>query len=449
MSIIKKDLNDNDVANSNPTIGYFPARTNPKEDAFDWDVAKGIVVRNLYNKMVLKELQVNKSDVEPYDAFKDLCKEAFLQRLDEPKIWKHIESMYFSSDAFFEIAPECLLFKILPKFTSSKNPLGDLFSSLMQGHYISNPERINRNFLEKQIVSTLRSKYVLREHTGSRYSKGIEEVPYLPFLQKLFCKDINFLSEHPKYLIQNLEEFLKMYGYLYTSQLALNIDGITEEPFVRPVYFILENETASVERTDLVKNGHQGVLKSIGLIFPYLTMSEAIQDTTGKKNRVPLWDLLKKLTDEDVSSLQKYAEAFAEQREITFDYDTTNSEGVYWLKALLELSCKQFESGESRESAHSKFIRSTEVELCNTFVRNRGRVGKILALNQDYLSLLTNLCIGQKNRLRFHDLLEGFKARGVYFDKQTQQVLIKFYERVGNVERMSDSGDAVYVRKTV
>ena len=47
------------------------------------------------------------------------------------------------------------------------------------------------------------------------------------------------------------------------------------------------------------------------------------------------------------------------------------------------------------------------------------------------------------------ELLEEFKSRGVYFDKKTQQSLIGFYERVGNVERMSDSGDAVYVRKTI
>jgi DNA phosphorothioation-dependent restriction protein DptG len=70
-------------------------------------------------------------------------------------------------------------------------------------------------------------------------------------------------------------------------------------------------------------------------------------------------------------------------------------------------------------------------------------------MNQDYLTLLTNLAIGENQRLRFSDLLKEFEARGVYFDKKTQQALIKFYERVGNVERMSDSGDAVYVRKTI
>jgi DNA phosphorothioation-dependent restriction protein DptG len=51
--------------------------------------------------------------------------------------------------------------------------------------------------------------------------------------------------------------------------------------------------------------------------------------------------------------------------------------------------------------------------------------------------------------MQFHDLTDGFKSRGVFFDKQSEQALINFYERIGNIERMSDSGDAVYVRKTV
>jgi len=229
----------------------------------------------------------------------------------------------------------------------------------------------------------------------------------------------------------------------------LNIGGFTDEPFVRPVYFILENETASVERTDLVKKGHQSVSKSLGLIFPYLTMSEAIQDVAGQGRRIPIWSLLKQLGSEDADALKTYAEAFAEQRQIEFSYDSSISEAEYWLNALMQLSSKQFDPGESRASAHAKFLKSTETELCSTFVRSRGRVGKILVMNQDYLSLLTNLCIGQNERLRFHDLLDEFSARGVYFDKRTQQALIRFYERVGNVERMSDSGDAVYVRKTV
>jgi DNA phosphorothioation-dependent restriction protein DptG len=52
-------------------------------------------------------------------------------------------------------------------------------------------------------------------------------------------------------------------------------------------------------------------------------------------------------------------------------------------------------------------------------------------------------------KLRLHELMTAFEQRGFYLDNQSRQILVAFYERMGNVERMSDSGDAVYVRKTV
>jgi DNA phosphorothioation-dependent restriction protein DptG len=63
--------------------------------------------------------------------------------------------------------------------------------------------------------------------------------------------------------------------------------------------------------------------------------------------------------------------------------------------------------------------------------------------------LLTNLCIGESEKLRLHELLIEFQKRGVFFDKSSEECLIDLFERMGNVERMSDSGDAVYVKKTI
>lgn len=93
----------------------------------------------------------------------------------------------------------------------------------------------------------------------------------------------------------------------------------------------------------------------------------------------------------------------------------------------------------------------TEVEknMAADFVQVRGRSGRVLVLTQDHIILLTNLVVGHQVKLRFHELILGFQQRGIFVDKQTEQELIKFYERIGNVERMSDSGDAVYVRKTI
>jgi DNA phosphorothioation-dependent restriction protein DptG len=59
------------------------------------------------------------------------------------------------------------------------------------------------------------------------------------------------------------------------------------------------------------------------------------------------------------------------------------------------------------------------------------------------------LAIGEQGKLRLHELIIEFQMRGVFFDRESQTALVEFYERLGNVERLSDSGDAVYVKATI
>lgn len=450
MSILKEELKVNP---SNFLTGYFPSRTNNKEGDFDWDIAQALLIRNLYLK-TFKPLSKGVVGDE-FSAFKRVCKEEFDDRLDEPGLWEYIERMYFDNGAYLDIAPEFMLFH-LNKLTASaaKNRLGDMFISMLQGLSIAEPAKIQRNFLEQQVIDSF--DVCLKDYDGNKKLgfKGNHETPYLPFLSSLFRKDVEFLSNHPKYLISSLRELLKLYGYLYTAQMALNIKGLPAEPESKPLYFIMESETASQERVDLKKNGHQKVAPLLANLFPYLSMSESLQqadDTTGIK-RIPLWKLAQKLTDDDIPSLVKYAEEFSFLRFESESYvfpEKYKNDVISTLKELLRLSVKQFDKGYSRAAANGKFIKITEQELCSSFVKSRGKIGKVLVINQDYIMLLTNVAIGARDKLRFHELLDEFKERGVYFDKKSQQALIQFYERVGNVERMSDSGDAVYVRKTI
>tara|TARA_R110001583_G_scaffold195024_2_gene368556 strand:+ start:8233 stop:9615 length:1383 start_codon:yes stop_codon:yes gene_type:complete len=458
MSILKVTLKPG----NNVLTSYFPARTGNNEGDFDWGVAKAVVVRNLYRKQLNAKFSKNLSgepgnkESSAINAFRKICRTDFEERLDETKLWEYLDEMYFSDEAIYDVAPEALLFKLAPLTGNSpQHRLADMFSSLMRGLYIDKPVEEDCNFLEQQVVKSLRSDEVLSDFNGGRktLSKGVNEKAYLPFLTERFRSDLQFLASHPKHLIDQLENLLKLYGYLYTAQLALNIKGLDCEPTAKPLYFIMENETASRERTDLVRKGHQTVSRLLVNIFPYLSMSEGLQEVSREDNehRLPLWKLAQSLTENDSNKLRDYAEEFAKNRNesllFNFPYDKDNTEPRYWLDALLELAVKQFDKGTTRSAAQSKFVKATEDELCSTFVKARGQVGKVLVMNQDYIALITNIAIGSKDKLRFHELLTEFNSRGIYFDKQSQQALIRFYERVGNVERMSDSGEAVYVRK--
>ncbi|MPN63723.1 hypothetical protein SDC9_211489 [bioreactor metagenome] len=57
--------------------------------------------------------------------------------------------------------------------------------------------------------------------------------------------------------------------------------------------------------------------------------------------------------------------------------------------------------------------------------------------------------IGQREKLRLYDVIRELEFRGIFFDKESRKALVSFYERLGNVEKMSDSGDAIYVKKTI
>lgn len=460
MTRLKHELN---VANNNLN-SYFAARTSmPKDGDFDWGIATATVIRNLYRKDLGSKLKKAIAESEDKEKaaiayFEKVCESHFLARLDDDRMWKYIQEMYFYDESIYGLAPEASLFKLASlNGNSSQHRLADMFTSLMRGQGISAKVKDPRNFLEDQIVASLNSESILEEfHAGTKLlSKGINEEAYLPFLSDLFNKDLAFLFTKPKYLLSQIENTLRLYGYLYTAQLALNITNLSGDPTAKPLYFIMESETASKERVELVRHGHQSVQKFLPYIFPYLSMNESLQevDKSNNEHRLPLWKLVKKLEMDDAPKLRKYAYEFAKNRfegiDFHFNHDLDIDEPRYWLDVLLSEAVSQFDKRKKRASAQEKFIKSTENELCSVFVRSRGQAGKVLVLNQDYIALVTNLAIGPDERLRFHELLKEFNKRGIYFDKQSQKALIRFYERAGNVERMSDSGDAVYVRKTV
>ncbi|MCP1318066.1 DNA phosphorothioation-dependent restriction protein DptG [Halomonas sp. 707B3] len=105
--------------------------------------------------------------------------------------------------------------------------------------------------------------------------------------------------------------------------------------------------------------------------------------------------------------------------------------------------------GTNQNDVNNRYVNAFVNEIAPHFVQVRGRSGRVLTISQDYLLLLTNLAIGSRKQVQFQELLQEFRKRGVWFDRQSEQAIIRFLERIGNVERMSDSGDAVYVRKTL
>lgn len=433
------ELNKNLEPQNNKLNSFFPIRTKDRKDIFDWDSVLGHFVKYCYRKQV---------STDEFDKFQDACKSAFEAKLDVPEFWSDIERMYFENDELYKISPELLLFKAQNVQGNSANKrLGDFFLNLLQDFYIEEKVDTKLNFIEEEIVQSFNNFVIQGKSAGTVTAKTNEE-PYLPFLSNTFEKDLRFLNSKPKYFLSSITDFLKLYAFLYTAQLSINISEWSNgEPSSKRCYFIMDNEKASDERTWVKDFGYKQLERNFEKIFPFLAMSESLQESGSLK--VPLWKLNELLKETDSTELlHEYALKFKDNRQLkTHILEPDNTESA--LSNLLTLSLAQFAKGESRHEINTLYCKAIETELCGHFIQNRRRAGRVLVFNQDYILLLTNIAIAEREQLRFHELLKEFEARGVYFDKQSQKLLVDFYERIGNVERKSDSGDAVYVRKTV
>ena len=437
-------ISDNIKPTDNRLSRFFPIRYKDDQKAPDWNSILGMVVGELYKK----ELALN-----DLDAYQSLCEAELKQRLDDPAFWPVIKAMYFDSCSILEVAPEFLLFRAGETEDNKHNQrIGEMFVHLMGGMVLVNFNPMQLNFIEQILFEVLNTQS-LKMKAQKKNSKTIV-TPFLPFLTNTFKQDLAFLGTKPRYLLECFESFLRLYGFLYASQLAHNLLNWSEgEPKPCANYMILDTEKASAERHYLKEAGYKQLYKHTHRIFPYLTMSEMLQ---ANREPMPLWQLAKKIDDLDelekkvvTERLNTFIEEFKVNRKINATEDQPQVSPLAGLKEILRYSLVQFEPGRGREGINARFAKATLKHLCADFIKQRGAAGSVLVLNQDYLLLLTNLVIGNKESLRLNELIRGFNQRGVFFDKQSQAEIVQFYERIGNVERMSDSGDAVYVRKTV
>ncbi|MCL1076569.1 DNA phosphorothioation-dependent restriction protein DptG [Parashewanella spongiae] len=424
-----------DVPNKNALNSYFPLRT--KGNDFEWDAVIGLVLSSLLRKEMKSKYS--------YEDFNHDCKKSLEEKLSESEFWQVLQQMYFDEKDVFSISPELLLFRAQKnEFNTSDQRISSLFINLMQAERVSQFDE-KLNFIEQEFLC------VLRAHLKDKQVK-IKEESYLPHLTNAFKADLRFLSSKPKYLLSEFKHFLSFYGFTYAAQLSLAIsDWITcEEPKSKPLYFIMDHEKASNERTHVKLHGYKLFSESSFKVFPILTMLEQLQKEGQAK--VPLWKMAEKikLSEYDcLNKLRNFALAFRSQRNLDTKLEDSE-QAIGWLGNIVKLTEAQFRDDKTdRPSINKKYVGEIEKYLAYGFIQSRGRSGKVLVLNQDYTILLTNLVIAHEDKLRFHELLLGFQQRGIFVDKQTEQELIKFYERIGNIERMSDSGDAVYVRKTI
>lgn len=386
------------------------------------------------------------------DKFTDACMSRLSKKIVHEDFESLLKHMYFEDDArgLFQVTPEFMLFKVGSTSSSNTRHVGTVLGNmLLSRKVVTQSSSENLNFLEAELLTEFQS-FVTELHTDNKTED------YLPFIGDVFTQDISLLCRYPSYMMQNLRAFVSLYNFLYSAQLAMNLRSWRTIPSSKPLYFILDTERASSERT-YVREAFSSLIDYVEDLFPVLSALEYFNQPDNKDAiRYPLWkhyQFIQNAHPDDKNQLSLELKIFLEKYRRVREREPWSGElstAEQIIQAIVTTAKEIFSQARSSQlTVNKKVVASFEGEVARHFIQNRKRGGRVLIMNQDYLLLLTNLAVGRKEKLQFQQLIEEFKRRGVWFDQQSQQALIEFYERVGNLERMSDSGDAVYVRKTI
>jgi DNA phosphorothioation-dependent restriction protein DptG len=423
--------NSNDSKYSNIADQFLPIGPQTlKDHKLDWDRVYQSLIEDLF------QLSLGNRDKE---NLKTEILESFRNNRDTRELVDIIDELYLSFNTIKHITPLAYLVSNKETLSARTKTMINIVQGLLTSPLNEELKSSGNNPLESLLIEKIHQLCQTNTFNKDRLS-------YLPFLAEVFSKDIKTLTQNPTYFLCELESFLNIYTFLYLTQLTKQIcipSNRYQTPSAKPLYFILETERASKERHECNQYGYDHLFsKTTGIalnLFPYLGYLSRL-------SKEPSWMLIDspynfppKVNQFNQCIGQLFGEVYSNED----SFQAAINSGLNLQKQVFEKT--------SRKDANKKVVEIFEKKFAAEFITDRKAAGKYFVLNSNMLLLLTNLIISgsSENKLLIDDVIEGFKKRGIWLDIKSKKALLKFYENVGNIEKLSDSGDAVYVKTTI
>lgn len=311
----------------------------------------------------------------------------------------------------------------------------------------------NYNIIENFFINNIEDSLVKNNRVKNQYK------PLLFYMQKTFLKDIEFLINNKDFKNEYFIDLLELYYFNYVSQVSLNLNKFFKaDPFEpNKLYYALDWEKMS--KTRLASKSWFNLNININTLFSHAIVFEILNQN--KHNNFSSYYTISKDLKNNISKDEKYSAQIKQISDIykscLKDYEDhlnniKKDKDYFETKTEMEL-CYLFECVYAQFKFSSK-KRSNDayakqfIEFCkNKKIKNRGSLGFVLNITQKDLIFLTKLSVGENETKRLTDVFFEFEKRGVYLDKSSKDEIIKYYEKLNIIEKKSDSGDALYVKR--
>jgi DNA phosphorothioation-dependent restriction protein DptG len=318
---------------------------------------------------------------------------------------------------------------------------------------------------EFDMMSTLLFRS-LPELTNTKIS-GRSYAIMLPEVSDLFTQDFLWLTTKSELFTQQVEKVVSYYYFFYVTQFAVRNEALfdTDAQGIRPIYFTFEEEERLSKTRVSYEYGWRSLEKSVGRLFTHINFLKMLNFATVNNEDITFYapfsyqqiaSIIHKMTEEEQNDLETEFDRLIEDYQNKLSGDSKwmlmgNIADPYKLSVLNKMNhlCRMIDHQFNQTSRSKPYNEYKEwfVHFCQrTFLKSRGRSGKMLILDTDYLLFMTKMMIKNESKIRLKNLFNEFENRGIIFDRDTQTAIVNYFEKLNLLEKKSDSGDAIYVK---
>ncbi|TCD28637.1 DNA phosphorothioation-dependent restriction protein DptG [Pedobacter psychrodurus] len=455
--LLVKNMFNGDKLSHSPgnSIRLFPFVANRKDIKLVTDDLKDF--RGIAGACFRECLQLNQSNIFDKTTFiNDVCEKANAK--DNPDLKELIEKMAFNEKG------QLVLFdtQIYPYVRNGNvnKTLNDIAKFII-AIYFDEDDRASLKKLTDSDPENLFYKLILS--CIKKPEPGINNLePYYQAssdLRKQFKNDLHTLISDKDLFVDQFHQLIKFYFFKYTSELALRLNMFFgEEP--APLYFSVKWEKLQGARASL-KFGWDLFEANISPLFSHVIVLELINYIDGFAEQPVAYREIKEivlhLDAQEQDNLMVCIDEVIElyrfgKQDVNWDNfrETIPSAEqnpilakIRLLYQMIEYQFEESSRGRAKLAYQEWLWEFTKIN----FTKPRGKWGNSLALGQEYVLLLTRLCVGSNEKIRLKDLWAGFQARGVLLDSISRDHIIQYFDKINLLEKKSDSGDAQYIRK--
>lgn len=254
---------------------------------------------------------------------------------------------------------------------------------------------------------------------------------------KTFDEDLSSMMENESFFMANIDLLFSYYLFYYIVQQTYQIEMVNREPF--KMWFSFDKERVSKGR-NAYRFGYKLVLDKAKDFLVNVDVIDYVNVLIGHEE---VYTLDRVMNDSTLSSillprLIRFNQRFKSVIQDYTIYPKDTNGQIKHLKKMLKNSLRN--EIQSRYSISFK-------EFSNLgFIRSRGRLGYVFSASQELLLLFVGVIIGNKEKILLKDFFNEMEERGLRFDTQSRREIIAYFERINILEKLSDSGDAQYVK---